>query len=236
MEPLYWVPPDARSLLDVGCNVGEFLIAVGKAFPNVRLAGCDVNARAIAAAQQNLPSADLRVAEADHLPYADASFDCVTCIEVLEHVPPAKWRAAVAEIHRVLVPGGRFILRVPHAGAFAWLDTNNIRFRFPGLYRLLVGRGRRDDGFAAGPAAVKWHYHFSRQELLAIAGAGWRVEATRYGGLLLFPVGDYIRWPFYRLRRGGHPIERLVTRVMALDYAVDYGLSSYGLLLVLAKS
>jgi hypothetical protein len=154
----------------------------------------------------------------------------------LEHVPPAKWRAAVGEIHRILVPGGRFILRVPHAGAFAWLDTNNIRFRFPGLYGLLIGRGRRDEGFATGPAAVEWHYHFTREELLAIAGAGWRVEATRYGGLLLFPVGDYIRWPFYRLRRGGHGIERLVTRVMSLDYAVDYGLWSYGIMLVLAKS
>ena len=137
---------------------------------------------------------------------------------------------------RVLVPGGRLILRTPHAGLFAWLDTNNFRFRLPGLYRRLVGRGRRDDGFGGDSTAVEWHYHFTRDELVSLAGDGWRVEATRYGGLILFPLGDYVRWPFYRFGLGGHPIERLVTRLMGLDYEFDYRTSSYGILLVLAKA
>src|SRR5436190_4845360 len=120
MEPIRWVPPAAASVLDVGCNVGEFLATLARDRPSLRLAGCDVNASAVEAARRDVPTADLRVAEADALPFPDASFDCVTCIEVLEHVPPARWTAAVQEMRRVLVPGGRLILRTPHAGLFAW--------------------------------------------------------------------------------------------------------------------
>ena len=50
------------------------------------------------------------------LTYPDGSFDAVLCIEVLEHVAdPFK---AVAEIKRVLRPGGRLLLTVPFLGAF----------------------------------------------------------------------------------------------------------------------
>src|SRR3954453_8368251 len=87
MEPLRWVPPDARSLLDVGCNVGEFLDTLHTAYPAVRLAGCDVNTAALATARRTVPAADFRESGAGRLPFADADFDCVTCIEVLEHVP-----------------------------------------------------------------------------------------------------------------------------------------------------
>src|SRR5262245_55496667 len=218
IEPLRWVAPDDRSLLDVGCNVGELLCAVAAAHPHMHLAGCDVNPAALAAARQVVPTADVRPGSASMLPFDDASFDCVTCIEVLEHVPPAQWRSSLAEMRRVLVPGGRLVLRTPHAGLFAWLDTNNIRFRLPWLYRRLLGKGRRDEGFAGNSDAVQWHHHFTRNELIDLAGAGWRLSATCYGGLFVFPLGDYLRWPFYRLRRSGHRIERFVTRVMSLDY------------------
>jgi SAM-dependent methyltransferase len=236
MEPLRWVPPHAASLLDVGCNVGELLGAVRAAYPAMRLAGCDVNADALATARREVPSAEFRAAGADGLPFPGESFGCVTCIEVLEHVPPAEWRTALAEMRRVLAPGGRLILRTPHAGAFAWLDTNNVRFRLPGLYKRLVGRGRREDGFGGRSEAVEWHHHFTREELLGLAGDGWRLEACRYGGLFVFPIGDYLRWPFYRLRRGNHPVERFITRVMAADYGIDYGRASYGVLLALRRS
>jgi ubiquinone/menaquinone biosynthesis C-methylase UbiE len=43
-----------------------------------------------------------------HLPFADNSFDCITCGYVLEHLPEA--RPGLAEIARVLRPGGRLML------------------------------------------------------------------------------------------------------------------------------
>lgn len=199
------------------------------------MSGCDVNRAALAAARQAVPFADFREACAEKLPFGDQSFDCVTCIEVLEHVPSSSWSTALREMLRVLIPGGRLILRTPHAGLFAWLDTNNLRHRLPSLYRLILGRGRREDGFGGNSDAVEWHYHFSKEELLELLGDGWQMEAIRYGGLLVFPLGDYLRWPFYRLRCSDHTIVRFVTRVMGFDYGIDYGPVSYGILLVLKK-
>jgi SAM-dependent methyltransferase len=236
IEPLRWVLPHAASLLDVGCNAGEFLTTVQATYPAIRLAGCDVNPTAVATARRRLPSVDVREACASALPFASESFDCVSCIEVLEHIPPAEWRKSLSEMRRVLVPGGRLILRTPHAGLFAWLDSNNVRFRLPGLYKRLIRKGRRDEGYCGGSDAIEWHYHFTRDELVGLAGDGWTMEACRYGGLFVFPIGDYFRWPFYRMRRGGHPVEQLITRIMALDYAIDYGPASYGILLVFTRS
>lgn len=53
----------------------------------------------------------LLAADALNLPFADASFDAVICSEVLEHLPD--YRAAIAELVRVLRPGGRVAISVP---------------------------------------------------------------------------------------------------------------------------
>src|SRR5438132_11092624 len=113
MEPLHWIAPATRELLDVGCNVGELLSAVAAAHPRVRLAGCDVNAAALGQVRTELPAAEVREAGAALLPFADERFDVVTCIEVLEHVPPVQWGRALREMWRVLGPGGRRVLAPP---------------------------------------------------------------------------------------------------------------------------
>lgn len=236
MSPDRWVPPAARSILDVGCNVGELLGHLRKLNPELVLAGCDVNAAAVEAARRNVPGAEIHLCGAADLPFPDAAFDCVTCIETLEHIPPAEWKASLHAMQRVLVRGGRLVLRTPHAGLFGWIDSNNIRFHLPGLYWRLIGKGRRDAGYASGSAGVIWHYHFTRTELLHLAGAGWEVEATWYGGLLVFPVGDYLLWPFYRMGWQGGWVRRAIERIREVDYDVNYGPASYGILISLKKA
>jgi SAM-dependent methyltransferase len=159
----------------------------------------------------------------------------VTCIEVLEHIPADRREAALREIHRVLRVGGRLILRVPHAGLFAWMDSNNIRFRFPRLYRGLLGRGRRDEGYENGSYGVVWHHHFSEEELVTLVGRGWTIEARRTGALLLLPLVDLLCWPFYRLRRIDNAVFRALQRVAAYDVRRDYGRLSYDILLSLRR-
>lgn len=238
MNGLGWIEPAAgaaTSLLDLGCNVGELLEAVARRYPQVTLAGVDVNGAAVETARRNLPQADLRQSDGPALPFADEVFDYATCIEVLEHIPRAARRATLREVWRVLKPGGRFILRCPHAGLFQALDAANFRFRLPRLYRSIIGRGRRDEGYRDDSDGVVWHHHFSRDELLDLAGPGFDLEAERYGGLLLLPLGDLLRWPFYRLRLYRNPVLRLIDRTIAWDLGLDYGRASSTILLVLRK-
>lgn len=236
MHPIRWVPPDARELLDVGCNIGAFLRHCHEFYPEVRLAGVEVSVASLEEAKRAVPGAELHHAGAQALPFADARFDCVTCIEVFEHIPEVDRPSALSEMARVLRPGGRLVLRTPHAGAFALLDPNNLRFRFPGLYRRLVGQGARDSGFDQWSHGVVWHHHFTRSELLGLAGPGWEIEACRRGGLLLAPLSEIGRWPFYRKGRGDHPVCRTLEYLFGIDLAIDFGPASYDILLVLRKA
>ncbi|MHB8876794.1 MAG: class I SAM-dependent methyltransferase [Myxococcaceae bacterium] len=79
---------------------------------------CDVDARAIDAARRlhgdTLAGADV-VGEGAPLPYPDARFDLVVAMDVIEHVPePAPW---LAELARVLRPGGHLFLTTPNYGS-----------------------------------------------------------------------------------------------------------------------
>lgn len=95
------------SLLDVGCGTGEILRAlVGK---NARLAGIDLAPEMIRVALEKLGErADLRLADSESLPWTDHSFEIVLCADSFHHYPHPE--RVLAEMKRVLVPGGRLIL------------------------------------------------------------------------------------------------------------------------------
>jgi SAM-dependent methyltransferase len=93
-------------LLDVGCGNGMlhgFLLASGLPFS---VTGIDVAAEFMAAAREANPQVTYDTYEGGRLPYEDASFDAVFTICVMHHVPPQDWPRFLAEMRRVVRPGG----------------------------------------------------------------------------------------------------------------------------------
>jgi SAM-dependent methyltransferase len=236
MEPDYWVPPTTGSLLDVGCNVGDLLCDFRDRYPDMELAGIDINHDAVEIAKQRVRRAEIHQGCGYELPFPDGRFECATCIEVIEHVRQDHRQLLLAEVRRVLAPAGRLILRCPHAGLFSSLDAQNFRYRAPRLYNMIVREGRRDTHYRQSSQEVVWHHHFTKKELLGIAGEGWEVETCEFGGLVLFPISDILRWPFYRLHRTDNPIVRALKRMATFEYGLNFGQSSYGILVVLKKA
>lgn len=116
-------PP--QTLLDLGCGEGRH--AIGAQWLQVagHIVAVDINPEDLRAAQRGLlelnPSEDqnpgpichLCLADGLHLPFAEHSFDTVICSEVLEHIPD--YLSMLAEICRVLKPGGTLAISVPRA-------------------------------------------------------------------------------------------------------------------------
>jgi SAM-dependent methyltransferase len=100
----------AEHCLDVGCGdgrtLGPWMIARGASY-----LGVDVSANAVREARAKGLDARL-IDTASSLPFADDTFDVVTCIEVFEHL--FEPHVAASEIRRVLRPGGVLIATVPN--------------------------------------------------------------------------------------------------------------------------
>ncbi len=93
-------------LLDVACGSG---LAIELAsLRGARCAGIDASPRLLAVSRDRNPDADLRVGDMNALPWEDQAFDVVTSFRGIWATTPD----AVAEAHRVLIPGGRLGITV----------------------------------------------------------------------------------------------------------------------------
>jgi ubiquinone/menaquinone biosynthesis C-methylase UbiE len=104
------ISPNAH-ILELGCGPGMLWRKNLERIPaNCKLTLSDFSAGMLQEAQQNLPEADDRfsfqIIDAQAIPFADTSFDCVIANHMLYHVPDLP--RALAEIRRVLRPEGRF--------------------------------------------------------------------------------------------------------------------------------
>jgi len=103
--------PGAR-LLDVGCGTGRFLREVKANYPRLEATGLDLSPYYLAVAQRDLRSwsrVQLVLGAAEAIPFADSQFDAITCVYLFHELPPGVRRAVVAEIRRVLKPGGMLV-------------------------------------------------------------------------------------------------------------------------------
>jgi ubiquinone/menaquinone biosynthesis C-methylase UbiE len=96
----------APRILDVACGTGRFLATLRRALPEARLYGVDLSPAYVARARARLPDVALLVENAESMPFADGTFDAVTCVFLLHELPRDVRRRVLGEIRRVLRPGG----------------------------------------------------------------------------------------------------------------------------------
>ena len=109
------VAADAH-VLDAGCGTGGLSLRLRAAQPSWQMEAIDFSPLAVELAQRRVPGVHFQEASVTALPFPDASFDAVACVDVISQVDDD--RGALAELFRVLKPGGHFVTNVP---AYMWL-------------------------------------------------------------------------------------------------------------------
>lgn len=138
-------------VLDLGCAGGFMAEAMAQRGANVT--GIDPAAEAIDAARAHARSSGLRigydVGVGEALPYDDASFDAVVCVDVLEHV--GDLAKVLSEVARILRPGGMFLFDTINRNPLARLATITLA---EDLLRLLP-RGTHDPAMFIKPRELR---------------------------------------------------------------------------------
>jgi SAM-dependent methyltransferase len=180
-------------LLDCGCGTGnnlELLARFGKAF------GIDLTAVGLALGREAGRSTLAR-ASVTAVPFADAAFDIVVSFDVLYSLETADERAAAAEMHRVLKPGGAAIVNVAAMPSLR------------GDHSVLSRELRR----------------YTRASLSALlTGAGLRVERLTYTNAVLYPVMALARAA--QRRRGLRPDEQADQEIRVPAAPINLALSA----------
>ncbi|ENH5450409.1 class I SAM-dependent methyltransferase [Klebsiella pneumoniae] len=155
--------PAEGQLLDVGCGTGWFARQLA-ALPNLGITGVDLDAESLAFARSHDPHSTYLLADAQALPFADASFDYVLSIAALCFT--ADWHQAVSEIVRVTRK--RFAIGMLNRHSLLWL-----------------GKGRH-----GGSGAYRGSHWLSPDEFRA----GFKelpVENVRSRSAIYLPSGNY---------------------------------------------
>lgn len=131
-------------VIDVGCGPGQYARAL--AARGLWVIGLDLSAgmlvQASAAGTRRLVQADMR-----RLPFPAQALDgCFACASLL-HLPRTEMPATLAELHRVLRPGGVIYVALKEGTGEEWVDAGKVGRRFfvyylaPEIDRLLVEAG-----------------------------------------------------------------------------------------------
>ncbi|WP_340647270.1 class I SAM-dependent methyltransferase [Phenylobacterium sp.] len=191
-------------VLDLGCGEGRHVHGVHM-LPGVNVVGLDLDIASLVKARdglEHLPPVAVEGAtsflsgDAYRLPFADACFDVVICSEVLEHLH--EYDRALAEIRRVLKPGGRFVPTVPRA----WPERI--------CWALAPGK----DGYADQPGGHVRIFH-EPDLRRAISDLGFAYRGKHYAHALHAPYW-WLKCAFWD-RRDDHPLVKLYHRFLVWD-------------------
>lgn len=174
------LPPGTR-VLDAGCGEG---VIVDEFSGKLQIEGVDAN----------YSSDRVRAGSLTALPYPAETFDRALCLDVLEHLSYEEQPCALAELHRVLKPGGHLLVSVPN---LAHLQSR--------IHFLLLGRLIR--------TASEYKHPGDRpvQEYLQLAERAGFVLVARRG---IFPTIPILTRLIRRHPQGLLPLHRWLTRLV----------------------
>jgi len=209
-------------VLDVGCGEGRHAHACS--LDPVEVVGLDLDPErlrtarhgfddAVAAAARTTPA--FLQGEATALPFPDGAFDVVLCAEVLEHLPD--YRAAVAELERVLAPDGTLAVSVPRAGPerVCWVLSRDYHDVQGGHVRIFDGGELRASIEAGGLECVSVeHAHAFHTPYWWLKCCWWKRDRAGDPPWFLAAYERFLEWVEF----GDHPvlegIERHLDRVV----------------------
>jgi ubiquinone/menaquinone biosynthesis C-methylase UbiE len=134
-------------ILDVGCGTGVFAVRTREALPNAKVWGIDLVSEMLTKGterwRQSIGYVQPAQADSERLPFRAGAFDVVTCSNSFHHYPHQD--RAVAEMHRVLKPGGRLLLVDGcRDGLWGWFIYDVCVTAVEGNVRHVSARGVRD--------------------------------------------------------------------------------------------
>lgn len=171
LDALAEVP--AGNVLDLGCGVGRLALPVAAARPDLVVVGVDTSLEAISRAQiarrgdaliaNPVPNMSFSLGDGRRIPWPCESFAAVWSVCLFQHIDPATAAGYVAEVGRVLAPGGLFVCQfVPPVGQ----PTHQPRLHEHTLAEMVgwcVDGGLMVESLVAGPLHPLWCWLTARK-------------------------------------------------------------------------
>ncbi len=134
-----WIDPFInKNVLDLGCGNGVYTKYVTEL--GIKPTALDINHDSLKLAREYVGQPKLKICQASglNLPFDDATFDLVICIETISHIPHEKQSLAFKEISRVIKNDGMLITSVHNSARFALQHIGRLKkpvsvYKNPGL-------------------------------------------------------------------------------------------------------
>jgi ubiquinone/menaquinone biosynthesis C-methylase UbiE len=170
-----------QRLLDVCCGTG--LVAAAAAKAGASVIGLDLSDPMVATARAKGLPAEFHAGDAEALPFADATFDCIVCNFGLYHLPDPD--RAIAEAARVLKPGGRY--------AFTTWCGPDVSPLFKIIPEAVRARGNPDVGLPPAPPPFRLADRDESNRVMRAAGFA-AITFSDFTSLLECPLHNVIEF------------------------------------------